>query len=138
MPINRDRKRVIGTFTERMAVLDCAEKVLKAMESSGFFNEFNLDSFRTTIVSFYCNQLVICWACVLIQTRNLIEDKLREKNLANSSLIEILFTQMTANLKQRYITSFCMAYLEKKRSWATLSKFEGLWPTVKEGYFDKW
>lgn len=47
-----DRKRIIGTFKERKLVLECAERVLNAMEKSGHFVNSDIDSFRTTIISF--------------------------------------------------------------------------------------
>jgi hypothetical protein len=48
----RGRKRAIGTFLERLEVLKAAEEVLVRMEESGFFDDVDLKSFRSTIVGF--------------------------------------------------------------------------------------
>ena len=47
-----NRERVIGTFLERLEVLKAAEDVLLRMEKSGYFDDVDLESFRTTIVGF--------------------------------------------------------------------------------------
>lgn len=44
--------RVIGTFAERIAVLESAQRVLDAMKESGHFDNVDLDSLSTTIVGF--------------------------------------------------------------------------------------
>lgn len=50
--ISSDRNRVIGTFVERLNVLQAAEEVLQRMEESGYFHDVDLESLRTTIVGF--------------------------------------------------------------------------------------
>ena len=51
-PREQNHNRVIGTFTERKAVLEACERVLKAMSQSQRFNPDDLESLQTTIVGF--------------------------------------------------------------------------------------
>ena len=48
----RDRPRVIGTLEERIAALACAQDVLDRMKRCPEFKGVDLDSLKTTIVSF--------------------------------------------------------------------------------------
>ena len=136
MPINRDRKRVIGTFTERMAVLYCAEKVLKAMESSGLFNEFNLDSFRTTIVSFLReptgNLLGLCSYSNKKSHREQTPGERTWRILVDRDLIQTNVGELEATIYHEFLHGI----LGKKEGHGPrFQEYERLWPTIKEGYF---
>ena len=124
----RNRDRVVGTFLERLEVLKAAEDVLLRMEKSGYFDDVDLDSFRTTIVGFLrepaTNLLGLCSYSRLHRNAKSPGDR-TWRILLNRNLLYTERHELHATIYHEFLHGI-LGYDEGHGE--RFNRFESLWP----------
>ena len=122
--------RVIGTFTERIAVLESAQRVLEAMKESGHFNEIDVDSLSTTIVGFLrdsssCLHGICSYARGKANSKTATPGERAWRILVNRQLVHRNDGELDATIYHEFLHAILGS---KENHGPVFQSYEALWP----------
>jgi hypothetical protein len=126
-----DRPRVIGTLSERAALITGASNVLSAMTASRLFEESDLTSLETVILGFLREPAPCLLGFCSYSNNHRNATNAGERTwriLVKRSLIHSQDGELAATLYHEFLHSI-LGYDEGHG--ALFQKYEGLWPYVK-------